>query len=262
MAQFEVDSYFYVRDIAQYEGISCDWESVPGVRPIYSQAVLDLVRQRIVQLQSARPDLAARVRLSTNPLTIRKFKLHGDVLAVLVQDLAASFSPYKLVVEVLRRLLDGKERLRCGGTELPGVFRSPLLEEFMGEHRGLKSRLNLQTNTPVLGTLRTDDRWIVWTHRGVVSCKHVILATNAYTSYLLPKFSEIITPVMGQATAFFPPLFMSGERPFPYACTWTEKQEGDSGESEDRLILMWPRDSKKRILIIGGERLVVPSDST
>ncbi|KXN84907.1 Gamma-glutamylputrescine oxidoreductase [Leucoagaricus sp. SymC.cos] len=43
-----------------------------------------------------------------------------------------------------------------------------------------------------------DTRWIVSTPRGNLSCKTVLHATNAYSSFLLPQFSNRIIPTRGQ----------------------------------------------------------------
>jgi glycine/D-amino acid oxidase-like deaminating enzyme len=69
--------------------------------------------------------------------------------------------------------------------------------------------LNLQTNTPVLEVSQAPDRegkknWLVHTHRGVISTENVILATNAYTSFLYAPLSEFIIPTRGQVLAIRP----------------------------------------------------------
>ena len=72
----------------------------------------------------------------------------------------------------------------------------------------LRQGLNLQTNTPASHILPALDlegsrvrKWIVHTHRGQVVADNVILATNAYTSYLYPPLRHIIVPTRGQIAA-------------------------------------------------------------
>jgi glycine/D-amino acid oxidase-like deaminating enzyme len=105
---------------------------------------------------------------------------------------AASLWPYKLVCWVLEDLLT-----RFGFAD--------------GEGR---VGFNLQTNTPVTHLQRLDSSssspsespstWVVHTPRGQVAARHVLLASNAHTSYLLPSFSDLIVPVRGQVTALVP----------------------------------------------------------
>lgn len=76
-----------------------------------------------------------------------------------------------------------------------------LLERAVARSAG---RLNVQTETPVLGVQRRDDdddgEWtVVRTDRGVVRARKVVFATNAYTAALLPEYRGIITPYKGVA---------------------------------------------------------------
>lgn len=60
--------------------------------------------------------------------------------------------------------------------------------------------VNLQTNTPAISISRSDREdflWSVDTPRGKVQAKKVILATNAYTSSLLPEYIDKIIPYRG-----------------------------------------------------------------
>lgn len=59
---------------------------------------------------------------------------------------------------------------------------------------------NLQTHTPVTHVSEkalSDGRWEVSTQRGTIKAKHVLFATNAYTSRLAPQFKDHIVPVRG-----------------------------------------------------------------
>lgn len=114
----------------------------------------------------------------------------GAAEGAVIQRNAASLWPYKLVAFVLERLL------------VAGGF-------------------NLQTNSPVTGLKRVDippgpssshadDKaasggWTVHTSRGNILARHVLLATNAYTSHLLPQLADIIVPVRGQVSSLKPP---------------------------------------------------------
>ncbi|TFK68906.1 FAD dependent oxidoreductase [Pluteus cervinus] len=67
--------------------------------------------------------------------------------------------------------------------------------------------LSLHTNTPVTaiypGSNTSSRRWVLSTPRGTLRCSHVIHATNAYASHLLPQFSGPtgIIPTRGQIIA-------------------------------------------------------------
>ena len=81
---------------------------------------------------------------------------------------AASLWPYKLVIALLQRALNG------------GV--------------------NLQTHTPVDSISEKPDKtgcWLVNTPRGVVRARKIIFATNAYTAALAPQYKNKIVPVRG-----------------------------------------------------------------
>ena len=72
----------------------------------------------------------------------------------------------------------------------------------------LRLGLNLQTHTPVLSVASATDvppsqppSWTVVTPRGKIQTRAVILATNGYTSHLLPQLSSFLTPVRNQCTA-------------------------------------------------------------
>jgi glycine/D-amino acid oxidase-like deaminating enzyme len=95
---------------------------------------------------------------------------------------AGSFWPYKFVTSLLRLCID-------------------------------KFSLNLQTNTPVISVSPSGDgNWIVETGRGSVKAAKVVFATNAYTSTLLPEFTDKIVPIRGQCSVVIPTKPYSGER--------------------------------------------------
>jgi len=104
-----------------------------------------------------------------------------NAAGALIQEKAASLWPYKLVAWILERLI------KDGG-------------------------LNLQTRTPVTHLQKVDGRWIVHTARGMIAAKQVLLCTNAYTSALLPEFSDLIVPVRGEMSALIPPASMKMQK--------------------------------------------------
>lgn len=62
--------------------------------------------------------------------------------------------------------------------------------------------VNLQTHTPVAKITKSNvsastHSWVVDTQRGSVTARTVVMATNAYTSTLVPKYQGKIVPVRG-----------------------------------------------------------------
>ncbi|KAJ6011793.1 hypothetical protein N7499_013234 [Penicillium canescens] len=70
--------------------------------------------------------------------------------------------------------------------------------------------VNLQTHTPVSeitesSAAGSSHRWTVMTARGSISAKTVVLATNAYTSSLVPQYKDKIIPVRGTCSRIIVP---------------------------------------------------------
>lgn len=220
VARFELETYNMLRSLVQENDISCGWATVGGVSGIRSQSLLDLVSERLEQLASAHPDLASELRLVTDRSALDDLRLGPSVIGAVVQGPAAMCWPYKLVCWVLEGLLAGGE----------GAF-------------------NLQTGTSVVHLQRVATGWIVHTDRGQILARDVVLATNAYTSHLLPAFTNIITPVRGQVASLVSP---DAEAPIPileHSHVWSIQEDGDPKESENYLV---HRESGE--LILGGER--------
>lgn len=187
-----------------------------GVEAIDSDARLADAKARLEALRHEEPDLADKVQIITDSGALAKLRVPWAKAAV-YQPNAAKCWPYKLVAWVLETLL-----------------------------RESGDAFNLQTLTPATQLQRVDDSWIVHTPRGQVAARTVVLATNAYTSHLLPKTTGLIVPVRGQVCALKPP---AGSVPLGHSYVW--EPEG----SDDYLI---QRDDDDAYLILGGERLSTP----
>jgi glycine/D-amino acid oxidase-like deaminating enzyme len=154
--------------------------------------MFELAAAEAEQLQQSHPELAAQVevvRASESSTVVDQ----TDTLASLrvpsakgaiIQKKAASLWPYKLVASILERLIS--------------KFPAP--------------GFNLQTNTPVTSICRHESGtgWTLHTPRGNITARQVLLATNGYTSHLLPAFSDLIVPVRGQIGALLPPRATDG----------------------------------------------------
>jgi glycine/D-amino acid oxidase-like deaminating enzyme len=136
----------------------------------------------VEELQHAAPEIGKQVKIIEDEDEIRKLRVTGAP-GVTLSAVAASLWPYKLIAFILEKLI--KEQ-----------------------------GLNLQTQTPVtqIETLKSGTaeiakgfRHTLHTPRGPIHARHVILATNGYTSHLLPTFTSLIVPERGIMTALLPP---------------------------------------------------------
>ncbi|RGP65581.1 FAD dependent oxidoreductase [Fusarium sporotrichioides] len=212
VAQFELDTFSFLKDLVSEHNIPCDWETVGGVHRI-SEEILEVVSKHLARLRTSHPDLVDKIKIVTDKEELEKLRVTG-AYAAMYQPNAAKLWPYKLVSWVLEQLLENNDS---------NVF-------------------NLQTKTPVDHIQRTGDSWTLHTPRGQIAAKNVILATNAYTSHLLPKLSGLIVPVRGQVAALTP---SSGSSPLKHSHVWWTPVGGDN--------YLVQRPSGE--LITGGERL-------
>lgn len=209
--------------------IPCDWRVIGGVHSIYSNDILNMARKQLELLQQ-HADLKdkATLILDKGELAARNVP---EAIAAVYQPNAAKCWPYKLVAWLLERLLTDYDA----------------------------AAFNLQTKTPVEQIQKHGSSWIVHTKRGQIIARDVLLASNAYTSYLLPKLAGLIIPVRAQVCALKPP---KGATPLPHSHVWIE------GGDYQYLIERGPEDSQvqngqmppstDRLLIFGGQKNVVP----
>lgn len=194
--------------------------------------MLDAAQKQIKRLQQ-HPDLRdkAVLILDKNELAAKRIP---DAIAAVYQPNAAKCWPYKLVVWLLERLLS--------------------------EHDA--AAFNLQTNTPVKHLQQCGSSWTVHTERGEIHARDVLLASNAYTSYLLPKMTGLILPVRGQVCALEPPPLAVQ---LPHSYVWIK------GADHQYLIQRGPEDTQveeggrvphsvDKSLVFGGERLAAPGE--
>ena len=147
-----------------------------GCHAYYSEKYFEEAKQELTVLQKDSPELASLVKVVSDKAELLKLKIPKAVGA-LVQKHAAKLSPYKLISWILERTIKN-------------------------------SKLNLQTNTSTLSIYREDPSTTAWsinTPRGIVTTPHVLLTTNAYTGFLVPKLRSLIVPVRGQMSALIPP---------------------------------------------------------
>lgn len=242
IARFELETYFFLRDLVEKEGIPCGWRSLPGVHAMLSPEIWDAARDAVPRLRAKVPDFKDKLVAVgrdgvvgeterdldwASGLTLEKLRIdHPGVEGAIVQHYAASMWPYKLVCWVLEKLL---------------ASHKP--EEF-----------NLQTNTPVTKLSRdaASGLWTVQTPRGPVTAGQVLLATNGYTSRLLPSFSDLVVPVRAQVGALLPPA--EPRVGLDYSYVFFGKLDGDDGEPTTRDEYLVQRPLPTGELILGGGR--------
>lgn len=178
VAAFELKNVEAVKSYIDAHNVPCEWRSVSGCRTFWTDAVMQEAERQVAYLVEKAPDIARHVSILKDADELKKHRVDasaGCIGATLTAG-AASLWPYKLVTHILENLIKG-------------------------------GKLNLQTSTPVTGITSSDSgtEHIVKTPRGSVIAETVILATNGYTSALLPEFSDLIVPVRGQMSALLPP---------------------------------------------------------
>jgi len=170
---FEIKNYNTVKSYVETHNVECEWRTVTGCRAFWTPELMKGATDDVTKLKEQAPELGKRVDIITGDAELREHRLVGAPGATLSQG-AASLWPYKLVAHILEKLLK-------------------------------EEKLNLQTNTPVTKIESKSDKHILHTPRGKITTANVILATNGYTSHLLPAFTGIIVPVRGEMSAQLPP---------------------------------------------------------
>ena len=190
-----------------------------------------MAAQKQIKRLQQHPDLRDKAILIRDKEELAARRVPKAIAAV-YQPKAAKCWPYKLVTWLLERLLSEHDR----------------------------ASFNLQTNTWVNRLEQYGSSWIVHTQRGQILAREVLLATNAYSSYLLPNITGLIIPVRGQVCALEPP---QGARQLSHSYVWMK------GADHQYLIQRGPEDmqvedgakvspSMDRSLVFGGERLAAP----
>lgn len=168
-------------------------------------------KSQIDNLRKESPGLGKRVTAITDPSELSSHRVNPTCSGATLTTGAGSLWPYKLVTFIIQKLLAEK-------------------------------KINLQTNTPVTGispartntaSPETKGKWSLQTPRGTIAAKHILLATNAYTSHLLPTFSSLVVPVRGTMTALLPP---AGSTLLPNSYGFVGAGPGANPNADDYLI--------------------------
>ncbi|EQB51303.1 FAD dependent oxidoreductase [Colletotrichum gloeosporioides Cg-14] len=166
VANFEASQVFAVKELVEKEKIDCDFTLTrtcdatldEGLATATEEAFAKLVESGVANLKDVHYTPRARAEMVSG--------VKGALSCFTFT--AGHIWPYKMVMHLLK-----------------GV---------------VQKGANLQTHTPVTYISENpllDGRWEIFTARGSIKAKKVLLATNGYTSHLAPQFKNHIVPVRG-----------------------------------------------------------------
>jgi len=189
---------------------------------LYSDEEVTLAKAAVNALHHSNPTMGKLCRVISDPDELLKVGLAvPKAKGAVISDVAARLWPYKLVTAIWEQLLQDE-------------------------------RLNLQTRTPVLSITASDHgTWVLQTSRGAIDAGKVVMATNAYTSYLVPSMADLIVPCRGQMSALLPGTAFSGS-------SRTQRSYGFVGPHKDDYLIQRP-DQTGAHLMFGGGRSFGPS---
>ncbi|GAB7334540.1 hypothetical protein MBLNU13_g06525t1 [Cladosporium sp. NU13] len=232
IGHFELNNWNSLNSEIETGNIDCEWVAQPGVRGIYSDAKFKQAKENIAIVKKTTPELGDLMTLVTDRAELAEYH-HPKAQGAVVTSIAARVWPYKLVAHILEDLLVSPN--------LHGAF-------------------NLQTLTPAESISPTEDgKWLISTPRGTVTAKTLALATNAYTSHLLPSFTQLIVPCRGQMSALVPLPSIAGSNRL-------KTSMGFEGDGLDDYLIQRPDDKGGHLMFGGGgthgHSLGVTDDST
>ncbi|CAN9229158.1 unnamed protein product [Alternaria sp. RS040] len=178
VAEFELKNVAAVRSYIQDNNVPCEWRDVTGCRTFWTEEAMSEAEKEIEHLRKTSPEIARHVTILKEKEEFKKHRVAPDCVGLTLSEGAASLWPYKLVTFMLEKLVKN-------------------------------GQLNLQTRTPVTEITSSNSTHTLHTPRGTISSKTVILATNGYTSALLPHFADLIVPCRGEMSALIPPAGMT-----------------------------------------------------
>ncbi|KAL6718735.1 hypothetical protein ACLMJK_002969 [Lecanora helva] len=175
VAAFELRNYHNVKSYIEDNKVTCEWRSLTSCRTFWTRALAKTAAEDVQKLKHDAPALGEVVNLVDDEQELQKLRVNGAVCATMTAT-AGSLWPYKLIAFILEKVIR-------------------------------EGKLNLQTNTPVtkLEPCKDSSGAVLHTNRGTIRGHHIILATNGYTSHLLPEFKDLIVPERGVMTALLPP---------------------------------------------------------
>lgn len=237
MAAFELRNVAAVRSYIESHDVPCEWRTVTGCRTFWTDALLDAAKAEVSHLHDSAPELAKHVTVIMDKAELAKHRVRPSAAGATLTRGAGQLWPYKYVTYILETLVQS-------------------------------GRLALHTNTPVTSLSPDSDgkSTLIHTPRGTIAATQTILATNGYTSHLLPSFADLIVPVRGEMSAQLPPPGMAR-----LTDSYGFVGAGGQGANQDDYLIQRPfsgvPNSKGHLMFGGGggagtlERVGVSDDS-
>ncbi|CAM9091751.1 unnamed protein product [Ectocarpus fasciculatus] len=133
------------------------------------------------------------------------------ILAVTAEEAAALQSTHGALVETCGADVEWWDRETCRERTKSNSYQGGIFKKHCGNlwpvklvvaivQQAVLRGANMQSHTAVLSVRRNEsmDSCIVETDRGEIVCDHVVHATNAWASELIPGLADVITPVRNQ----------------------------------------------------------------
>lgn len=219
IGRFELANFQTLGRLINEKHIDCEFVVQPGVRGIYSESHVKAAQAAIETMKTTAPDLANMMRFTTSKQELATLRL-PTALGAIITDVAARMWPYKFVSYILEELLTS--------ASLDGLF-------------------NLQTLTPATGISPQPEGVDVYTARGTISASKVVLATNAYTSHILPGFADLIVPCRGQMSSLVPLPSLSADNRLKTSL-------GFLGDGLDDYLIQRPTERGGHLMFGGGRQ--------
>ncbi|KAL1862271.1 hypothetical protein Plec18170_001096 [Paecilomyces lecythidis] len=179
VAAFEFKNVEAVRSYIEQNDIPCEWRLVTACRLLFDNRAFTAARIAIDKLKKVEVEVGKRIRTLTGSqkADLDRIRVQDGVAGVTMTEGALQLWPYKYVTFIIEKLVK-------------------------------EGRINLQTHTPVTNIEDIggkNARKLVCTPRGNIAALHVVLATNGYTSHILPDFQSLIVPMRCEMSALHPP---------------------------------------------------------
>ena len=141
-----------------------------------------------------------------------ELRFGGEAILAMTQDEATSLeSTYSALVDTCGADVEWWDKETCRERTKSNSYWGGIFKKHCGNlwpaklvvaivQQALVRGANMQSHTSVLSVRRneSDDKCIVETDRGDIVCDHVVHATNAWASELIPGLEGVITPVRNQ----------------------------------------------------------------
>jgi glycine/D-amino acid oxidase-like deaminating enzyme len=231
---FELRNCAEVRSIIAKQGIDCEYRLAPACRTFWTTETWERSLAAYNSLLKDTPELAEYFKIASSD-DLKAANVHPGCAGAFFVHGAGTLWPYKYVTSLLQKLID------CG-------------------------EVNLQTGTPVTELLSISSgsegegqaRWSIVTPRGTVTASKVLLATNAYTSHLLPDWADVILPIRETMSALHPPPVLKDRLPNSYGFV------GVNGALDSDYLMQRPLKASGdggQLMFGGGGNLIDADDS-